>query len=137
MLDAVNACYSAQRRNRSAGQRQGYRPGAGTRDARRLIAAHAPRADRTGNAACKLLGVLAAPAGADLHDAHNTEEYLFRQADGKGLSPWRYPGDIPAPLRGYQREVHELHLAPCEPSSQLYRQLPWLNGAGKITRLPR
>ena len=33
--------------------------------------------------------------------------------------------------------VNELHLAPCEPSSQLYRQLLWLNGAGKITRLPR
>jgi len=33
--------------------------------------------------------------------------------------------------------VNELHLAPCEPSSQLYRQLLWLNGAGTITRPPR
>jgi hypothetical protein len=30
--------------------------------------------------------------------------------------------------------VNELHPAPCEPDSRLYRQLIWLNGAGKITR---
>ena len=35
--------------------------------------AHAPSADRTGNAASKLLSVLTASSGANLHDAHTPE----------------------------------------------------------------
>ena len=68
----MDARYSAQRQNGSAGQREGDGPGTRTRHARRLITAHAPRADRMGNAASKLLCVLTAPAWADLHDAHDT-----------------------------------------------------------------
>ena len=71
VLDAVDARYSAEFHNGSAGQGEGDGPGTRTRDAHRLIVAHAPRADRTGNTASKLLSVLTTPAGADLHDAHD------------------------------------------------------------------
>ena len=53
--------------------------------------AHAPRADRMGNAASKLLSVLTAPAGADLHDAHDIEGYLSRNGQAEwvsGLPSW-------------------------------------------------
>jgi hypothetical protein len=83
MLDAVDACYSAQRRNGSAGERKGDGPGTGTRHPRRLIVAHAPGADRAGNAASKRLSVPAASAGTDLHDAHNSEEYNTAPEPGR------------------------------------------------------
>jgi hypothetical protein len=76
----MDARYSAKRSNGSAGQREGDGPGTRARHARRLIVAHAPGADRTGNAASELLCVLPAPSGANLHDAHSIREYLARYA---------------------------------------------------------